>query len=134
VGGTSLRSEAEEGEIHTQHVPIPTKVGIQKMVVNTSMYRSHYVYIMASRRNGTLYIGETDDLMRRVYEHKNDLVQGFTKRYGVHKLVYYEVCDGQEGALRREKQLKKWNTAWKLRLIEEVNPGWKDIYEDLRSQ
>ncbi len=102
--------------------------------MNTSMYRCYYVYIMASGRNGTLYIGETDDLMRRVYEHKNDLVHGFTERYGVHTLVHYEVCDGKEGALRREKQLKKWNRAWKLRLIEEGNPGWNDVYEDLLSQ
>jgi putative endonuclease len=93
--------------------------------------RTYYVYILASCRNGTLYIGVTNDLMRRVYEHKNDLVEGFTKRYGVHMLVHYEVCESKEGALIREKQLKKWSRAWKIRLIEETNSGWKDLYEDL---
>jgi len=97
-------------------------------------YDTYYVHIMASGRNGTLYIGVTNDLIRRVFEHKNDFVEGFTRKYGVHALVYYETCDSREGALIREKQLKKWNRAWKIRLIEESNPGWKDIYDDLLSQ
>ncbi len=89
---------------------------------------------MASSRNGTLYIGMTDDLVRRVYEHKNDFVKCFTKKYGVHLLVYYEACDNKESALVREKQLKKWKRLWKLRLIEKSNPRWRDIYEDLLSR
>ena len=89
------------------------------------------VDILASRRNGTLYIGMTNDLLRRVGEHKNDLGEGFTKKYGVHELVWYETADTAIAAIARKKQLKKWNRAWKLRLIEELNPGWKDLYEEI---
>ena len=91
----------------------------------------YYVYILASQRNGTLYIGMTNDLIRRVWEHKQDLVEGFTQKYGVHRLVWHEPVDKSLTAITREKQLKKWNRAWKLRLIEEMNPDWKDLYEDL---
>jgi putative endonuclease len=87
----------------------------------------YYVYILASKRNGTLYIGVTNDLQRRVYEHKAGLLDGFTKRYGVHMLVHFEQTNDIQAALQREKQLKKWNRAWKIRLIEETNPGWKDM-------
>ena len=89
----------------------------------------YFVYIMASDRNGTLYIGMTDDLNRRVYEHKHDLTDGFTKKYCVHTLVYYETCGDAYQAIVREKQLKKWNRKWKLRLIENFNPTWKDLSE-----
>jgi len=92
------------------------------------------MYIMASKRNGTLYIGTASDLMQRVYQHKNDIADGFTKRYQIHTLVYYEACDDKQAALYREKQLKKWNREWKLRLIEENNPRWRDLYEDLLKQ
>ena len=91
----------------------------------------YYVYVLARKRNGTLYIGVTSDLVRRVYEHKSDLVDGFTKKYGVHKLVYYEESDSIDSAIAREKQLKKWNRAWKIRLVEKVNPVWRDLYPDL---
>ena len=93
--------------------------------------KTYYVYILASKRNGTLYIGVTNDLIKRVYEHKNDLVEGFTERYSVHKLVYYEETNDINSALKREKQLKKWNRKWKLELIEKKNPDWKDLYETL---
>jgi len=93
--------------------------------------RTYYVYIMASRRNGTLYIGVTNDLVRRVYEHKNNLVEGFTNTYGVHKLVHWEQSENIETALQREKQLKKWKRQWKLALIEERNASWRDLYEEL---
>lgn len=89
------------------------------------------VYILASKHNGTLYIGVTSDLIRRAYEHKNNLVEGFTKKYGVHLLVYFEPCEDMHSAITREKQLKKWNRSWKLRLIKERNPDWKDLYENL---
>jgi putative endonuclease len=89
----------------------------------------YYVYILASKRNGTLYIGVTNDLVRRVHEHKSGLVEGFTKRYGVHSLVYYEQCEDIESAIQREKRLKFWHRKWKIRLIEEANPDWKDLYE-----
>lgn len=89
------------------------------------------VYVLASRRNGTLYIGATSNLVKRIWEHKNHVVEGFTNRYGVHFLVYFEQCDSMESALMREKQLKKWNRAWKLRLIEANNPDWRDLWPDI---
>ncbi|MEX0726387.1 MAG: GIY-YIG nuclease family protein [Planctomycetaceae bacterium] len=89
------------------------------------------VYILASQRNGTLYIGVTSDLVQRVWQHKNDVVEGFTKKYGVHMLVWFEQHEDMVNAITREKRLKKWNRAWKLRLIEEMNPDWKDLYESI---
>ena len=82
-------------------------------------------------KNGTLYIGVTNDLVRRVWEHKNNLVEGFTKIYGVHLLVYYESTENIEVALNREKQLKKWKREWKFNLITKINPAWKDLYHEL---
>jgi len=96
------------------------------------MSKEPAVYILASQRNGTLYIGVTSDLVQRIWEHKLDQVEGFTKKYHVHLLVYYEHHDDMDSAIRREKQLKKWNRAWKLRLIEEKNPEWNDLYEEIR--
>jgi putative endonuclease len=90
--------------------------------------RCYYVYILASRIGGTLYIGVTNDLIRRVFEHKSKLVDGFTKKYDVVKLVFFEQFDDPENAIKREKRLKKWNRAWKIRLIEEQNPNWEDLY------
>ena len=104
----------------------PTDCGNDKI-----MSKQYYVYILASKRNGTLYIGVTADLIRRIYEHKNKLVEGFTQKYNVHDLVYYEVTESVEGAIAREKQLKKWNREWKVRLIEKGNPDWKDLYGGL---
>jgi putative endonuclease len=95
------------------------------------MKENFYVYILTSQKRGTLYIGVTSDLIKRVYEHKNGLVDGFTKKYGVHKLVYFEVLRDSERAIMRERQLKKWNRVWKLRLIEDHNPEWEDLYESL---
>lgn len=92
---------------------------------------NHYVYILASQRNGTLYIGVTKDLMRRVYEHKNDIIEGFTSKYQVHDLVYYEHHEDYWDAANREKRLKNWKRQWKLELIESFNPEWKDLYKNL---
>ena len=89
------------------------------------------VYILASRRNGTLYIGVTSNLLQRVWQHKNDFVDGFTKRYGVHTLVWYESHETMESAIMREKAIKEWNRAWKLKEIEKANPLWRDLYDDL---
>ncbi len=86
------------------------------------------VYILASRRNGTLYIGVTSDLVKRVYEHRLGTVDNFTKKYSVYRLVYHELCPDMYSAIQREKQLKKWNRQWKLRLIERDNPEWDDLY------
>lgn len=93
----------------------------------------YYVYILASKRNGTLYIGVTSELVKRVWQHKNKVADGFTKRYNVNTLVYFEDTTDINTALAREKQLKKWNRAWKIRLIEQQNPGWVDLYEKLVS-
>jgi putative endonuclease len=86
---------------------------------------------MASRRYGTLYIGVTGDLVARVYEHKNDMVDGFTKKYGCHTLVYYQQYEDIEFAINDEKRLKKWKRDWKIRLVEKSNPTWRDLYPDI---
>ena len=92
--------------------------------------KSYFVYILASQRNGTLYIGVTSNIAKRIYEHKNDIAEGFTKKYKVHRLVYIEETTDVNAAILREKQLKQWKRNWKLRLIEENNPEWKDLYEE----
>lgn len=89
------------------------------------------VYMLASQRNGTLYVGVTSDLIKRVWEHKQDFVDGFTKKYRVHTLVWFEVHEDMMSAIAREKALKEWKRAWKLLLIEKDNPLWKDLYDDL---
>jgi putative endonuclease len=89
------------------------------------------VYILASRRNGTLYVGVTSDLVKRVYEHKQDLADGFSKKYGVHQLVYFELAKDMLSAIAREKQIKKWKRAWKVELIERANPEWRDLYPEI---
>lgn len=91
------------------------------------------VYILASRRNGTLYVGVTSNLVGRTWQHRNDLIQGFTRRYDVCKLVYFEQHDSMVAAIMREKQIKRWNRAWKLRLIEEGNPDWRDLWPEICS-
>jgi len=92
------------------------------------MKKDFYVYIMASKKNGTLYIGVTSNLVKRIYQHKNNLVEGFTQKYGAHTLVYYEQHFSAESAIRREKRLKEWRRKWKIDLIEETNPKWNDLY------
>ncbi len=89
------------------------------------------VYILASKRNGTLYVGVTSDLIKRIFEHKNDLADGFAKRYRIHALVYFEIHDDIATAIAREKKIKKWNRSWKLELIEKQNPDWRDLYDDI---
>jgi len=95
------------------------------------MDKVFYVYILARGRNSTFYVGVTADLIKRVWEHKSGAVPGFTARYGVKTLVYYEVHQNAESAILREKRLKKWNRVWKMRIIEEMNPDWRDLYDDL---
>ncbi len=95
------------------------------------MDKQYFVYILASKKNGTLYIGVTSDLIKRVYEHKENALEGFTKKHNVHQLVYFESTDNVESAIKREKQLKKWDRAWKMELIEKDNPEWRDLYQDL---
>jgi putative endonuclease len=95
------------------------------------MFKQSAVYILASKRNGTLYVGVTSDLVQRVWQHKQDLAKGFTKKYEVHTLVYFELHHAMLGAIEREKQIKKWNRAWKLRLIESTNPSWRDLWSEI---
>jgi putative endonuclease len=95
--------------------------------------RYYWVYVIASTVGGTLYIGVTNNLVRRMYEHRNGLVPGFTKRYGVHRLVYFEPHTDVEAAIRREKRLKRWNRTWKIQLIEQTNPNWDDLYPQISS-
>ncbi|MGE5174590.1 MAG: GIY-YIG nuclease family protein [Betaproteobacteria bacterium] len=93
--------------------------------------KNFYVYILCSKRNGTLYTGVTSNLVKRVYEHKNNLADGFTKKYKIHHLVWYEAHQSAESAITREKQIKEWKRAWKLQMIEETNSSWKDPYEEI---
>jgi len=93
--------------------------------------KDYYVYILCNFRNGTLYIGVTNNLVKRIYEHKSDFVEGFTKKYKIHRLVYFEQTSSIESAINREKQLKKWNRKWKLELIERKNPEWNDLYNEI---
>ena len=95
------------------------------------MDKQFFVYILASKRNGTLYTGITSDLVKRVWQHKNNSVEGFTSKYDVKILVYYEIYNDAENAITREKRIKKWRRAWKLKLIEEKNPHWQDLYDQI---
>lgn len=94
------------------------------------MNKTYYVYILTNRTNRVLYIGMTNDLVRRTYEHKHKMVEGFTKKYNLKKLVYYEATNDVESAIKREKQLKNWHREWKRNLINKVNPDWKDLGEE----
>ena len=95
------------------------------------MIKQPAVYILTNERNGTLYIGVTSDLVKRIWEHKNNLVEGFMKRYSVHHLVWYELHENMNSAIEREKNLKEWKRAWKIKLIEEDNPKWSDLYNSI---
>ena len=95
--------------------------------------QGYFVNILASKLGGTLYVGVTNNLVRRVFEHKSDAVEGFTEKYGIRHLVYFEQFDDIENAIRREKRIKKWNRNWKVRLIEESNPNWTDLYPNIAS-
>ena len=91
----------------------------------------YFVYLLASKKNGTLYIGVTNNLLKRIYEHKNNLVAGFTQKYNVHNLVYYEIYQNIHDAITREKRMKKWKRQWKIELIERSNPNWEDLFDSL---
>jgi putative endonuclease len=131
------------------HLVIPAKAGIQASVAGPAKLGSRFsstnpsfgqkpestlmkqpcAYILASKRNGTLYLGVTSNLMQRVWQHRNDLANGFTKRYGIHTLVWYEVHGTMQSAIAREKAIKEWKRAWKIELIEKTNPQWQDLYQ-----
>ncbi len=109
---------------------IPADAGTQRLYEGI-MDRQFYVYIMASGRNGTLYTAMTSNLLQRVHQHKQKLVEGFSSKYGVTLLVYYEIHQTAESPITREKQIKKWRRKWKIKFIEEMNPYWKDLYDDI---
>jgi putative endonuclease len=128
--GAGTRAAKPQGKIRawkSSFSVIPAKAGIQD-----SLMSNFYVYILSSERNGTLYIGVTAHLLKRVYEHKNDLADGFSRKYHIHNLVWYEIHQTPGAAITREKQLKAWKRSWKLQLTEEANPDWKDLYECIR--
>jgi putative endonuclease len=108
---------------------VPAQAGTQWVLGMRE--RTPCVYIHASKRNGTLYIGVTSDLVKRVWQHKHDLAEGFTQQYGVHMLVWYEMHETMESAISREKAIKEWKRAWKIRRIEETNPTWQDLYDSI---
>jgi len=108
-------------------------IGLQIAMKRRKDIKSYYIYILASQKEGTLYTGVTGDLIRRVHEHKSDLITGFTKKYHVHRLVYYDETNDIYEAINREKQIKKWKRCWKIELIESMNPEWKDLYYDILS-
>ena len=129
VSGSETRAEVLSGFQLEPRLPvIPAQAGIQASVMRE---REPAVYMMANKRNGTLYIGVTSDLSRRAWQHKTDEFEGFTKKYGLHTLVWYEWHDNMTSAITREKQMKKWNRAWKISLIAERNPQWLDLYNEL---
>jgi putative endonuclease len=112
---------------------MPAKAGIQRAAPHGMIkaVKRACVYILASKPNGTLYVGVTSDIARRAFEHRSDAVDGFTKRYGVHRLVYVEFHETVPDAIVREKRIKKWNRSWKIELIERDNPEWRDLYDDI---
>ena len=110
---------------------IPAYAGIQEVKQVGAMEKQPCVYLLASKRNGTLYTGVTSNLVKRAWEHKNNLVECFTSKYSVHTLVWYELHDTMESAIQREKAIKNWKRAWKIKTIEEQNPLWEDLYLDL---
>ncbi len=112
-------------------VPLSTfKNAAKSCAILKDMPKEYWVYIVTNKTRTTLYIGVTNDLQRRVYEHRNELSEGFTKRYKLHHLVFYEACNNITAAILREKQLKKWRRKWKEELIAEQNPGWEDLSSD----
>jgi len=95
------------------------------------MYKQYYLYILANKKNGTLYVGVTANLIKRVFEHKSNVVEGFTKKYNIHSLVYYEIYNDINEAIKREKNIKKWKRFWKIKLVNTKNPEWKDLYDEI---
>jgi putative endonuclease len=134
---TGFPAFAGNDEVIVRHIPrthgLTRQSGNRNNWVMSGAHR-YFVYILASKLGGTLYVGVTNNLVRRVFEHKSDAVEGFTEKYRIHHLVYFEHFDDIENAIRREKRIKKWNRNWKVRLIEESNPNWTDLYPNIARQ
>ena len=114
--------------VHHSREGCPGNLDSGAGIHSRAMNKQPAVYILASKRNGTLYIGVTSNLVKRIGEHRNNLVEGFTERYGVHNLVWYELHESMESAIQREKRLKEWKRQWKMQMIEKVNPNWDNLY------
>jgi len=114
--------------VHHSREGCPGNLDSGAGIHSRAMNKQPAVYILASKRNGTLYIGVTSNLFKRIGEHRNNLVEGFTERYGVHNLVWYELHESMESAIQREKRLKEWKRQWKMQMIEKVNPNWDNLY------
>jgi putative endonuclease len=116
------------GDTGIQSRSPPAKAGVQE-----SGHMAFWVYVVTNKKNGTLYVGMTDDLVKRIWQHRNELIEGFTKQYGLKMLVWFEFHESRESAFKRERQIKKWNRVWKLELIEKQNPGWRDLWEEINA-
>ena len=131
----SLTLKGKVGEGVVNHHPGNKLVVIPDLIrdpgVRDDRGLQFYVYMLAARKNGTLYVGVTNDLVRRVYEHRTGAAEGFTRRYDVKSLVYFEIHQDAAAAIAREKKLKRWRRAWKIALIERDNPDWRDLYQDI---
>lgn len=114
-----------------RRIVTPAKAGAGIQEKTMSRDHQYFLYILASRKNGTLYIGVTNNLLKRVHQHKTNLVKGFTEKYGVHRLVYFEQYGDIRYAINREKRMKRWKRQWKINLIEKDNPEWKDLFDEL---
>jgi putative endonuclease len=123
----TIRFQKYAREIHRFVIP-GRRIASNPESIPPASAKAYYVYLLASRKHGTLHLGVTNDIVRRGYEHRSKAVDGFTARYGVDKLVWFEIYDDAATAIAREKELKKWRRDWKIRLIEEENPGWVDLY------
>ena len=133
-GGSGRRGSGGQWVVIPADAPrrkYPWGAGIQCLLCYPQPMKLPCVYILASKRNGTLYVGVTSNLVQRIWQHKNDQAEGFTKKYKVHTLVWYEVHETMESAIVREKAIKEWQRAWKLELIEAVNPDWQDLCAQL---
>ena len=118
-------------EMLLQQILISAFAGMMEWSAGLSKMKQGYVYILANKRNGTLYVGVTSNLAQRIYQHKNNLMEGFTRKFQIHQLVYFEARVRIDDAIAREKSLKKWRRKWKLQLIEGTNPDWRDLYGDI---
>jgi putative endonuclease len=116
----------------TNQIVTPRALGGDSWIMGENMNtKQPAVYILANRRNGILYVGVTSDLLKRIWEHRSNLVEGFTKRHKAHTLVFFEIHKSMGSAIQKEKRIKKWNRAWKIRLIEKNNPTWRDLYKEI---
>jgi putative endonuclease len=126
--GSSFRDGPKD---QTRNLEIPGSRSARPGMTAQRIFMAYYVYLLASRKDGALYLGVTNDLIRRTFEHRSKVVRGFTSRYNITKLVWFEIYDDPISAISREKEIKRWRRAWKVALIAKENPDWKDLYESI---